>query len=242
MLALCILVLISLAVEAFVDLDADTRLILFYADTFVCVIFLGDFLFSLIRASDRKRYLVTWGWIDFLSSIPAVGYVRWGRAARAVRILRVLRGVRSVRVLGAFILRRRAEGALLAVTLASILAVVFASIAVLHLERAPGGSISTAADALWWSFVTITTVGYGDTFPITPEGRFLGAVLMATGVGLFGTFTAFVASWFLSPQEEEQDRELEAIRAELGEIRRLLSDREAAPPPAAHPADPDEAH
>ncbi len=225
MLALCVLVLISLAVETIWQLDADTRIILFWADTFVCLIFLGDFAASLMRASNRKRYFLTWGWVDLLSSIPAVGYVRWGRAARAVRILRVLRGVRSVRVLGGFILQRRAQGALLAATLASLLMLVFASIAILQLERGTGANIVDAEDALWWSFVTITTVGYGDTFPTSPEGRLLAALLMATGVGLFGTFTAFVASWFLSPGEEEQEEELEAIRKELAEIRELLEDR-----------------
>ena len=58
-------------------------------------------------------------------------------------------------------------------------------------------NIKTAEDAIWWSYVTITTVGYGDKFPITTEGRIIGAILMTTGVGIFGTFTALVSSWFI---------------------------------------------
>jgi voltage-gated potassium channel len=62
----------------------------------------------------------------------------------------------------------------------------------------------TAEDALWWAYVTITTVGYGDKFPVTSEGRLIAGFLMTAGVGLFGTFTGFVASWFVEGREDEQ--------------------------------------
>ena len=64
----------------------------------------------------------------------------------------------------------------------------------------PDANIKTAEDALWWSYVTITTVGNGDRFPVTTGGRIIGTLLMTAGVGLFGTFTAFVSSWFLKGQ------------------------------------------
>lgn len=70
--------------------------------------------------------------------------------------------------------------------------------------------------------MTITTVGYGDRFPITPEGRAVAALLMLAGVGLFGTLSGFVTSWFLAPPAQEQHNELELIRAELAEVRRVL--------------------
>jgi voltage-gated potassium channel len=195
-------------------------------DVFVCFIFMVDFLTCFIRAPDKKRYFFTWGWIDLVSSIPTIGFLRWGRAARVARILRVFRGVRSTRTVASFFFRRRAEGTFLSAVMISLLVTVFASVAILHFERSLGGNITTAQDALWWSFVTITTVGYGDTFPISSEGRLLAAALMTIGVGLFGTFTAFVASWFMSPAEKDQDRELEAIRSELRELRRLVEERE----------------
>lgn len=75
--------------------------------------------------------------------------------------------------------------------------IIFSSIIILQVEKAPGSNIFTAGDALWWAFVTITTVGYGDLYPVTLEGRLVAVILMTTGVGLFGTFTAFVASWFV---------------------------------------------
>ena len=86
------------------------------------------------------------------------------------------------------------------VSFVSILLVVFASVAVLQFEPlAENSNIRSPQDALWWAYVTITTVGYGDRFPVTPEGRLIGGALMTAGVGLFGTFTAATAAWFISP-------------------------------------------
>jgi voltage-gated potassium channel len=86
--------------------------------------------------------------------------------------------------------------------------IVFCAIGMLEVEHdAPGSKIKTAEDALWWAYVTITTVGYGDVVPVTREGRMIAAVLMTVGVGLFGTFTAYVASWFVEKKEEERQEE-----------------------------------
>ena len=83
-------------------------------------------------------------------------------------------------------------------------------------------NIKTAEDALWWSFVTVTTVGYGDLYPVTTAGRIIAAALMTVGVALFGTFTAYVASWFVQ-QREEQEEEEERIEQE-----KLRSDKNKA--------------
>ena len=63
-------------------------------------------------------------------------------------------------------------------------------------------NIKTAEDAIWWAYVTITTVGYGYKFPITTEGRVIVALLMTVGMALFGTFTAYLASWFVGEGEK----------------------------------------
>ena len=66
-------------------------------------------------------------------------------------------------------------------------------------------NIKTAEDAIWWAWVTITTVGYGDKYPVTTEGRIIASFLMTAGVGLFGTFTGFIASWFLEKKSDIQN-------------------------------------
>ena len=222
MLSLCIYVLAALAAQTIAPLSDDTKAILDYADNGICVIFIVDFFCNLIFSRDRLGYL-KWGWLDLISSIPMVDALRVGRIARIVRILRVLRGVRSTRILVTFILQRRAQGAFAAVALISLLLVVFSSIAILQLETTESANIKSPEDALWWSVTTITTVGYGDKYPVTSEGRVIAAIVMIAGVGLIGTFAGFVASWFLSPGEKEQEVEFEEIRDELRELRRLLT-------------------
>jgi voltage-gated potassium channel len=223
MLGLCLYVLGALAVDAAAPLGLETREILLYADTGICIIFFADFVASFVRAERKLEYLAKWGWIDLLSSIPMIDPLRVGRAARVLRILRVLRAVKSTRILVSFILARRAEGAFAAAALTSILLIVFSSIAILEFEAASEeANIHTAGDALWWAFATITTVGYGDRFPVTMEGRIVACALMTAGVGLIGTFTGLLASWFLDSKRQADGAEASEIRDELAEIRRLL--------------------
>jgi voltage-gated potassium channel len=222
-LALSLYALAALAAETLLPVSAGTHQLLEYADTGVCVLFFLDFLYQLFEAPSKWGYFTRWGWIDLLSSVPMVNALRVGRIARVARILRVLRGMRSTKLLASFILERRAHGAFLAATLVSLLLIVFASIAVLQFESGlEGANIKTAADALWWSAVTITTVGYGDRYPITPEGRAVAVLLMMAGVGLFGTISGFVTSWLLASPGEPRQSELELLRSDLAEIRRLL--------------------
>lgn len=125
------------------------------------------------------------------------------------------------------ILRRRAQSTFLAATLVSLLLVVFGSIAILQFEQVQGANITTAQYPVWWSVVTLTTVGYGDRYPITGEGRVIAGLLMIAGVGLYGTFSGYVASWFLAPGGKEEP-EIISLRAELVPIRELIERRNKA--------------
>jgi voltage-gated potassium channel len=232
MLALCALSLVLLAITAFASLSAETVYLLFLADTVICCFFLTDFLISLRRAPNKGRYFLTWGWLDLVSSIPSVSVLRIGRVARAARIIRVFRGVRAIRDLLRFANEKRAEATLLSAVFMALLVMIVASILVIQLE-APTGNIKTGQDALWWAMSTTSTVGYGDLYPVTSEGRLLGGVLIVVGVGLFGAFTAFVAGWFTAPEEQRQDRAIDEIRDELRSIHELLEKQPSGRPPPA---------
>lgn len=226
MLALCLYALGVLAMQTATQLDPSTAAILEFADYAVCAAFFADFLWSLWRADNAWRYFITWGWLDFLSSLPMIDIARWGRAARVLRIFRVLRGLRASKHLAGLVLKQRAENTVLAASLVALMLVTFCSIAILHFENVADANILTAEDAIWWAFATITTVGYGDRYPTTTEGRMVAVVLMSAGVALFGTFSAYLAKWFIGPEvEESSERELQALRIEIAAMREVLERR-----------------
>ena len=166
-------ILISLLVSAFVQLSEETQILLNYIDNAICVIFLIDFFIRFRNAQNKLQFL-KWGWIDLLASIPNLDVLRPGRFLRVFRLLRLLRAVKSTVLIFRFINSNRSQNALLSISLIALLMIIFSSIAILQFENVPTGNIRTAEDALWWSYTTITTVGYGDRFPVTTEGRLIG--------------------------------------------------------------------
>lgn len=196
---LSIYVLSALLIESIFTLPPVTLRILYLLDDFICFVFLYDFFYRFVKSPSKLKFL-KWGWIDLISSIPTLSYFRYGRFVRLFRLLRILRAFRSLKYLTAHVFRNRTRGTFALVTMVAVLMIIFGSISILQVENDPSSNIKTPEDAIWWAFVTITTVGYGDKFPVTSEGRIIAAFLMITGVGLFGTFTGFVASWFLEGQ------------------------------------------
>lgn len=197
---LSVYVLLAILADTLFVLPKETSTLLNYIDNAICVFFFTEFCIRFYRAKNKVQFM-KWGWIDLVSSIPAISYLRAGRLLRLIRLFRLIRAFRSTHLFVNHIFRNKAKGAFTSVTLLALLLVIFSSIAILQVEKDPNSNIKSAEDAIWWSYVTITTVGYGDKFPVTTEGRIIAAILMTAGVGLFGTFTAFVASWFVVKKE-----------------------------------------
>lgn len=193
---LSIYVLGALALDTFTTLDEEVSKLINYFDYLICAVFFFEFWYRLFTAENKWQYL-KWGWIDLLSSIPMIDAFRTARLVRLVRVIRIIKAYRSVQQLLAYLFQNRVKGTFVSAVLTAVLMLIFSAIAILKVETSPESNITTAEDAIWWAFVTITTVGYGDKYPITTEGRLVAAVLMTVGVGLFGTFTAYISSWFV---------------------------------------------
>lgn len=205
-LVLSIYVLVALLVDVFFKLPPELSRLLYYMDNAICAVFFYDFCIRFYKAESKWKFM-HWGWIDLLSCIPAIDYLRAGRTFRLIRLIRVIRAFQSTRKLVQHIFRNRAQGSLTTISILAVLLVILSSIAILQVEDDPNSNIKTAEDAIWWSYVTITTVGYGDKFPVTTEGRFIACMLMTAGVGLFGTFTAYVASWFVEGKKRDENKD-----------------------------------
>lgn len=242
-LFILVLTLLSLGIMVVLVLpvsDATRRLLTVY-DNAICVVFLIDFFGNLSRAPTKREYFIgRRGWLDLLGSVPALGFfkytalLRLARLSRLARITRLLRGQKKRELIDDVVTHRGQYAAFVSVTAAMIVLAV-CSVLVLQFEsRAADANITTGGDALWWALVTITTVGYGDFFPVTTAGRITGAFVMFAGVGIIGALASILASVLVpSPKTQEEPEkvpatgtvreELVEIKAELSALRRSLS-------------------
>jgi voltage-gated potassium channel len=162
-----------------------------------------DYLVRIVLARRRWRFIGT-HLLDL--AILVLPMFRQLRALRVITVVSVLNRQ----------LRDDARGRVVFYVVSSVSLIGFvASLAVLDAERnAPDASITTFGDAVWWTLTTISTVGYGDRYPVTTEGRLVAAALMVAGIALLGVVTASIASWFV----ENLRTSGAAVQQELGEV------------------------
>ncbi|NEN05884.1 ion transporter [Diaminobutyricibacter tongyongensis] len=176
-------------------------------------VFLIDFTYRIVTAPSRSAYFFRhFGWADLLASLPFPQF-KILRVFRLVRVYRLLRKV-GIRTVGRTLIRDRAGSALYVLLLMGVFVLQFGSLLVLRVEEnAPGANITTASDALWYTIVTISTVGYGDQYPVTQAGRIIGSLIIVVGVGIFGTFTGYLATVFLGSPKGETAEATETARS-----------------------------
>lgn len=242
MLVLSAFSILVLAADTLLPLPGTIKDVLMYTDAGLCILFFADFVRCLRRAPNRGRYFLRAGWLDLLSSVPTIDALRVGRLSRIARLFKLLRAMRSARTIHSIISAQRKKSALFATALIAILLLVASSIAILQVEIGPDVNIKTGGEALWWAFATITTVGYGDYYPVTFAGRLVASVLMAAGLGFAGVLAGVAASWFLvkdEPAAVDASR-IDGLGRQITELRgiiewKLLQGREAQEiqPPAS---------
>lgn len=214
---LSIYVIGAMVVQSLYELPEEIDRLIDKLDVLVCIFFFADFVVR-FRAAESKWRFMRWGWIDLLASIP-VGYFYAGRALRVIQVIRLLRAFKSMHAIWELLFRNKAKGIFASVASASIVLIIIGSTVILLVEGPnPGSSINTAEEAIWWSIVTVTTVGYGDYYPVTTLGRVVAIMLMVAGVGLFGSFAAYVGSLFVDEQEDESGRLHRANRQMMREL------------------------
>jgi voltage-gated potassium channel len=196
-----IILLAALVVDTTAQIPKEQSNLIHMLDTFGCAVFFVDFCWRFYRAGSKGAFM-RWAWIDLIACIPNLELFRYGRLVRVLRIIRLLRGVRSVQLVVGAVFHDKLRGGVVSVVFSAILLVGFCSASVLVCERQPDSNIKTAEDAVWWSMATITTVGYGDRYPVTTEGRVIGVILMVAGVSMFGCLSGLAASFFLGKRQE----------------------------------------
>jgi voltage-gated potassium channel len=197
---------LGLMVLLILPLDGETHALVNFYDNAICIIFLIDFGLNLTTSRPKRAYFVSRrGWLDLIGSIPSFGFLqvtalfRLARLSRLARITRLLRG-QAGKDLVIDVLKNRSQYATFITILLAGMVLSIASILILQEEsRAPGANITTGGDAIWWGVVTITTVGYGDYYPITSLGRMTAVFVMFAGIGIIGALASILASLLVAP-------------------------------------------
>jgi voltage-gated potassium channel len=224
-LAISILSIVNLVLYFALPWRSQAWWLVGMVDGALTVIFVIDFSLRFFSADSKRRYFFRGGGVfDLLGCLPALRIFRLFRIVRAVRIIRRLGGRRIFGELR----EGFAAGTLYLVVFFGITTLEFVGLLELHFEEdAPGANITTAGDALWWGYVTATTVGYGDQYPVTTGGRIAGLFMLTVGVALFATFSGFLANTFLSAKRPRQQEHAPGDGdARLGEIHALLAEQE----------------
>jgi voltage-gated potassium channel len=227
-LLLSILSLLNIVIFILPSMDPLVKDVILIMDIFITLIFMIDFLYRLFTADSKSDYFLRqYGWADLLSSLPF-------QATKIFRVFRIFKIVRLSRSYGRGTIVRelsenRAGSALLLTIFLVIVVLEFGGSLIVAVEADdPSANITTGGDGVWWAFVTITTVGYGDQFPVTESGRLVGMLTMMLGVGLFGVLTGFLANAFI-PEKKDKSKEEPVSgdgKDQIGEIRKLIEEQE----------------
>lgn len=185
-------------------------------DTIICLLFLGDFFFFLFKSDNKPLYFKR-NWLELVSSIPFVEFFRVFRMARILRIakffelLKLLRGFNGIFHCIMYLKKNKLRSILFSYVALLIAVVLYCSAAFYVCERGANKLVHSYFDALWWAFITVTSVGYGDIYPKTLEGRLIAMVLTLFGMGLFALIiaegSAKFAKYLADAEKEQHDQD-----------------------------------
>jgi voltage-gated potassium channel len=232
---LIVLMSIGNAIALLFVSNPQSREVIYILDSCISVFLLIDFLYRLRRSPDRWLYFTRfYGWLVFIGSLP-IPILRVARLiAEGLAFRKYSRS--DFQEAGRMVVEKRAQSTLYVAILLVIVILEISSVAVLRAEQsAANANIQTASDALWWSYVTVATVGYGDYYPVTNQGRIVGVFAMTAGIALFTVLAGFLADWFRQAKVQPGRRlpgKLKALpedpRGRLLEIQTLIEAQEEA--------------
>lgn len=200
-LVIILLSLVSVALLVFelsVKLLPEQIVLIQRIDLGIALIFLADFAVGIYLADSTAKYFRQ-NWPDLLASIPiSEGVFRSFRMLRVLRLVRVIRVIARIRRIGVSAEKVADESSKYVYAVAiTVVVLLSGAVAFFSMEFGRNPQVHNFFDAVWWAVVTGTTVGYGDIFPVTWEGRLVGMLLMFFGIGLVGTVAGFAGNYFM---------------------------------------------
>lgn len=211
---LILLSIVTFSVETLPDLKPQTRYILVSIETFCVIVFSIEYLLRVYVADNKPKFVFSFfGIIDLLAILPF--YLSFGidlrslRALRFLRLFRILKLARYNKAIKHFsqAIRVAREEILLFIFITLIL-IYFSAVGIYYFEnQAQPEHFSSIFDSLWWSIITLTTVGYGDVYPITVGGRVFTFFILMIGLGIVAIPTGIISSALTKSVEKKNQKE-----------------------------------
>ena len=196
---LSIYVLIEMSLEFVLHFSPETLRITNSIDFIICFIFLGEYFYNVVKAPKPLVYAFGHGF-DLISSIPMIPSLRF---LRIMRVFRFIRGFRGIASLIRLFQKKPMATALATYSVYTGIIFMYCSLAFNKYEVLLNDKVQGYGDSLWMAFTTLTTIGYGDIYPVTTEGRFIAAVLVLTGAGFFALLSGELATLLIRASKQE---------------------------------------
>ncbi len=215
-----------MALTMFYNLSPDVEKLINYYDYGLCLFFFLDFIRSVTTTKNKLKYLITTGWLDLISSIPTVDFFRYGRIGGVFKLIRLFRIYKTAKMFTDVFSKELRKNVFFISCSFVVLNILLSSVLVLVFESDTSANIKTPTDAIWWSIVTMTTVGYGDHYPLTIGGKSVAVVLMTTGISFFGVLTARISRFFIKENQDANENyklilsEIRELRIEFAEVKK----------------------
>lgn len=201
--ALSLYFLLLFIIETIIVVPVNLQKLIVEVDFIICLIFLTDWFVFFIKARDKKYYLVH-RFLDLISSIPCIQSIRW---LRLFRILRVLRALRGISLIFNKLRKTPMKSAILLYGGLTLTVFSYCSLAMYRFEIGPNHNVHNFSDALWLCFTTLSTVGYGDIYPVTIEGKLISILLVVVGAGFWALLSGEFAAALLQASRNAQINE-----------------------------------
>lgn len=200
-----IYVLLSLIVQIFFNINQEITKLLNFFDLVSCFIFLIDWGIRYRIAKKKFKFFIR-NFLDLIASIPLLfifQYVGYLKVIRLINLFRLIKIIGGVNRIVTFSTENKFEFLKIAFVGLFILTMLTSPVLILHFEQ-NDGNIKTAYDALWWTWCTLTTIGYGDFYPVTAMGRIITVIVTTGGIALFGIGSTLIINNIVKTHSKDE--------------------------------------
>jgi voltage-gated potassium channel len=216
---LTVVSLVVILIDIFFPLNAEQKTFIYIFDLVVVIVLATDYAFRVRRSSKRSRYIMK-HWYEIPAMLPLILYASADTSTLAGQVVVQFRAIAFFRLVRLYYILTLIQGSRFVLLSAfSIITIVFGALGVYLTEAEyAGANIKSLSDAFWWAIQTVSTVGYGDVYPVTPEGRIIGIFVMFAGIGILATFITALGSKLIEFKLKERsakEKKIELSRNDL---------------------------